>query len=119
VIVLPRDSNPAFHSAIVAMCRDADLAPDLVELGEARTDHAVLAVASGAGLALLPESAAERHVLPGVRFVPVDHAGPAFETAVVTLPGTSDELATATFLRAVAHASRTAPATVSTVRLAA
>jgi DNA-binding transcriptional LysR family regulator len=119
VIVLPRDSNPAFHSAIVAMCRDADLAPDLVELGEARTDHAVLAVASGAGLALLPESAAERHVVPGVRFVPVDHAGPAFETAVVTLPGTSDELATATFLRAVAHASRTAPAAVSTVRLAA
>jgi DNA-binding transcriptional LysR family regulator len=119
VIVLPRDSNPAFHTAIVAMCRDAGLSPDLVEVGEARTDHALLAVASGAGMALVPECAAERHVVPGVRFVPVDHAGPAFESAVLTLPSASDEPATARFLRAVAHAARTPPAPVATVRLAA
>ena len=112
VIVLPRESNPAFHSAIVAMCRDAGLSPELVEIGEARTDHALLAVASGAGLALLPESAAERHAVPGVRFVPVEHPEPAFESAVLTLPGTGDELAAARFLRAVAQAAggRTASA---------
>ena len=28
VIVLPRDANPAFHNAVVSMCRDAGLAPD-------------------------------------------------------------------------------------------
>jgi DNA-binding transcriptional LysR family regulator len=120
VIVLPRESNPAFHSAIVAMCREAGLSPDLVELGEARTDHALLAVASGAGMALLPESAAERHAVPGVRFVPLDHPEPAFESAVLTLPGNGDGLATARFLRALGHASRTTPpAGASAVRLAA
>jgi DNA-binding transcriptional LysR family regulator len=119
IIVLPRESNPAFHTAIVAMCRGAGLSPDLVEVGEARTDHALLAVATGAGMALLPESAAERHVVPGVRFVAVDHDEPAFESAILTLPGTSDELATARFLRAVAHASRPVPAAVAPVRLAA
>jgi hypothetical protein len=51
--------------------------------------------------------------------VPVDHAGPAFESAVLTLPSASDEPATARFLRAVAHAARTPPAPVATVRLAA
>jgi DNA-binding transcriptional LysR family regulator len=119
VIVLPRDSNPAFHSAVVSMCRDAGLSPELVEVGEARTDHALLAVASGAGLALLPESAAERHSVPGVRFVRVDHPEPAFESAVLTLPGTGDELAAARFLRAIAHAGRTTPAAPSPVRLVA
>jgi DNA-binding transcriptional LysR family regulator len=109
VIVLPRESNPAFHSAVVSMCRDAGLSPTLVEVGEARTEHALLAVASGAGIALLPESAAERHMVPGVRFVVVDHAEPAFESAVLTLPGSNDQLATARFVRAVARMSRPAP----------
>jgi DNA-binding transcriptional LysR family regulator len=119
VIVLPRDSNPAFHSAVVALCRDAGLSPELAEIGEARTDHVLLAVASGAGMALLPESAAERHVVPGVRFVPVDTDEPAFESALLTLPGTSDELATARFLRAVTRASERNQPAVPPVPVAA
>jgi DNA-binding transcriptional LysR family regulator len=119
IIVLPRESNPAFHTAIVAMCRDAGLSPDLVETGEARADHAVLAVAAGAGMALLPESAAERHLVPGVRFVALDHTEPAFESAILTLPGASHELAVARFLHAVAQACRPVPADVSAARLAA
>jgi DNA-binding transcriptional LysR family regulator len=119
VISLPRDSNPAFHTAIVAMCRDAGLSPTLLEVGEARTEHALLAVASGGGMALVPESAAERHRVPGVRFVPVDHAEVAFESAVLTLPAAGDDLITAQFLRAVTHASRLSPAPVPAVRLAA
>jgi DNA-binding transcriptional LysR family regulator len=118
IIVLPRETNPALHTAIVAMCREAGLSPDLVEVGEARADHALLAVAAGAGMALLPESAAERHFVPGVRFVALDHAEPAFETAILTLPGAGDEVATARFLHAVAQTSRTAPA-ASAARLAA
>jgi DNA-binding transcriptional LysR family regulator len=101
------------------MCRDAGLSPDLIEVSEARTDHALLAVASGAGMALLPESAVERHVVPGVRCVAVDRAEPAFESAILTLPSTSDELAPARFLRAVAHTSRTVAPAVSAARLAA
>ena len=119
VIVLPRDSNPAFHNAVVAMCRDAGLSPDFVEVGEARTDHALLAVASGGGMALLPESAAEHHVVPGVRCVPVDRAEPAFESAVLTLPGTNDAMVTARFLRAIVQATQTRPAPASAVQLAA
>ncbi len=118
VIVLPRDSNPAFHTAVVAMCRDAGLSPDLVEIGEARTDHALFAVASGGGMALLPESAAQRHVVPGVRVVPLEDARPAFESAVLSLPGTGDQLATSRFLNAVAHASRR-DSGIATVPLAA
>jgi DNA-binding transcriptional LysR family regulator len=123
VVVLPRDSNPAFHSAVVSICRDAGLSPTIVEVAEPRTEHALLAVAAGPGLALVPESTAERHVVPGIRFVPVDHDQPAFESALLTLPGSNDELATARFVRAVAHASRKAPApappALSPVRLAA
>jgi hypothetical protein len=119
VIVLPRDSNPAFHNAVVAMCRDAGLSPELAEVGEARTDHALLAVASGAGMALLPESATQRHVVPGVRFVPIDRPEPAFESAVLTLPGTGDTMATARFLRAVSQAVHARQAAASAVPLAA
>jgi DNA-binding transcriptional LysR family regulator len=119
VIVLPRESNPAFHTAVVAMCRDAGLSPDLIEVGEARTDHALLAVASGAGMALVPESAAERHVVPGVRFVALDDVEPAFESAILTLPDARDALATSRFLRAVAQAVRPAPPAVAPVPVAA
>jgi DNA-binding transcriptional LysR family regulator len=119
VIVAPHDSNPAFHSAIVAMCHAAGLSPDLVEVGEARIDHVLLAVASGAGMALVPECATERHAVPGVRFVPIDPGAPAFESAVLTLPDVSDEPAPARFLRAVAHGVRTAPVPVPAAQLAA
>jgi DNA-binding transcriptional LysR family regulator len=109
VILPPRDANPAFHSAVVSICRAAGLSPVLVELAEANTEHALLAVAGGDGVALLPASAAERHIVPGVRLIAVESAEPAFESAVLTLPGVGDELAAARFVRAVAHASRTAP----------
>ncbi len=76
LVVLPADTNPAFHNAMVSACRDAGLSPTFIEVGEPRVEHALLAVASGAGMALLPESAAERHLARGVRFVPVETAAP-------------------------------------------
>jgi hypothetical protein len=105
IVLLPHEVNPAFHNAVVSMCRDAALSPVLIEVAEARVEHALLAVASGAGLALLPESVVERFATPGIRFVPLDDARPAFETAVVTLPDT-ESLATLAFLRAVSRARR-------------
>ncbi len=105
LVTLPRDTNPAFHNAVVSICRDAGLAPSLIEVGEANVEHALLAVASGAGIALLPESAAERYVAPGVRFVPLEGVEPAFESAVVS-DRDSTNLATAGFLRALGRANR-------------
>jgi DNA-binding transcriptional LysR family regulator len=105
LVVLPPDTNPAFHNAVVSICRDAGLAPTLIEVAEAHVEHALLAVASGAGMALLPESVAERFAAPGVRFVPLEGADPGFESAVLTHPDT-DNLATVAFLRALTRTGR-------------
>jgi DNA-binding transcriptional LysR family regulator len=107
LIVLPPDTNPAFHQAIVSISRDAGLSPALIEVTEPRVEHALLAVAAGAGIALLPASAADRHVAPGVRFVPLERDEPAFVSVVLTRSGT-DCLATAGFVREVARAATAA-----------
>jgi DNA-binding transcriptional LysR family regulator len=106
VVVLPRPSNPAFYDAVVATCRQAGIAPTLVELGESHVEHALLAVSSGAGMALLPASVAERYTAPGIRFVAVDTPQPLCVTAVVTRAEATDHSPTAAFLRALARASR-------------
>jgi hypothetical protein len=56
-------------------------------------------------MALLPESAAERHVAPGVRFVELEQREPAFDAVVLTRPDT-ENLGTVGFLRAMAHATK-------------
>ena len=63
---------------------------------------AELSLARLAGLALLPESAVERFATPGIRFLPLADAPTAFESAVVTRPGT-ESLAALAFLRAVSR----------------
>jgi DNA-binding transcriptional LysR family regulator len=102
LVVLPHDANPAFHNAVVATCHDAGLSPSFKEV--ASVDLALLAVAAGAGIALLPESVAERHIGPGVRFLPLQGADAAFQTAVLTDPQ-SENLATAAFLHALSRAA--------------
>jgi DNA-binding transcriptional LysR family regulator len=104
LVVLPREANPAFHNAIIAMCHHAGLAPRLVEIPEPRVEHVLLAVAAGAGLALVPESVTERFASPGIRFVPLDGVDAAFSNAVLTHPDT-DSLATRAFLRALERAA--------------
>jgi DNA-binding transcriptional LysR family regulator len=64
-------------------------------------EQALLAVASGAEMALVPESASERYAAPGVRLVPLAGDQPAFATAVVTRRDTG-HIPTAAFLRAIA-----------------
>jgi DNA-binding transcriptional LysR family regulator len=108
LVVLPREVNPAFNNAVHSLVRDAGLSPTIMEVTEPSVEHALLAVASGAGVALLPESASERFATSGIRFLPIHGAPPAFESAVVTRPDSSD-LATLGFLRAV---SRTASSRV-------
>jgi DNA-binding transcriptional LysR family regulator len=105
IVVLPREANRPFYDAVVAHCRDAGLSPTFVELPDGHVEQALLAVAAGAGMALLPESVAERYAPPGVRFVPLDGSRPAFATAVVTRRDT-EHLPTVAFLRALSQAGR-------------
>jgi DNA-binding transcriptional LysR family regulator len=105
VVVLPREVNPAFHDAVTAMYESAGLSPTFVEVAEPSVEQVLLAVAMGAGIGLLPESATERYAMPGVRFVPLEGAQPAFRSAVLTDPD-ARSLATIAFLRALAQARR-------------
>jgi DNA-binding transcriptional LysR family regulator len=102
VVVLPRDADRAFYDAVMASCHEAGLSPTIVELPSAHVEEALLAVASGAGLALLPESVADRYAAPGVRFVPLEGPRPTLEAAVVTRRD-ADHLPTAAFLRSLSR----------------
>jgi DNA-binding transcriptional LysR family regulator len=112
MVVLPPDLNPAVYGAIVSLCRAAGVSPTLVEVAEPRVEHALLAVASGTGMALLPECAAERHVAHGVRFLPLDHTDTVFDSVLVTHPDTGN-LGTAGFVRALTRVNERSAATAA------
>jgi len=103
IVVLPRESNRGFYDAVVASCREAGLSPALVEM-DGHLERILLAVAAGAGMALLPDSVSERYVAPGVRFVPLEGDQPATATAALTRPETA-HLPTAALLRALSLAA--------------
>jgi DNA-binding transcriptional LysR family regulator len=103
IVVLPREANRPFYDAVLAACRNAGLSPSLIQMSGWSVEPALLAVASGAGIALLPESVADRYSAPGVRFVPIDREQPAVATAVVTRRDTA-HMPTVAFLRAVSQA---------------
>jgi DNA-binding transcriptional LysR family regulator len=100
IVVLPREANRPLYDGILAGCRAAGLSPTIVELPDAHLERALLAVASGAGLALLPESIIERYGTPGVRFVPFRGDTATFATAVLTRRDT-EHMPTVAFLRAL------------------
>jgi DNA-binding transcriptional LysR family regulator len=79
------------------------LAPTFVEMPDAHLERALLAVAAGAGMALLPESVADRYVAPGVRFVSLEGDQPAVAVAALTRRDSS-HLPTAAFVRELARA---------------
>jgi DNA-binding transcriptional LysR family regulator len=119
LVVLARDANPAFYNAVVSICHTTGLSPTLIEIDAPRVEDVLLAVAAGAGIALLPESATDRYRIPGIRFVPLETPEPAFQSAVLTHPDT-ENLATLAFLRALGQAVKfdvadAAPATVERV----
>jgi DNA-binding transcriptional LysR family regulator len=84
LVMLPRATNPAFYDGVIAACRDAGFTPSIVETTEPQIEHALLSVAGGAGIALVPASAADRFTTPGVRFLPLEPEGPVCEMALVT-----------------------------------
>jgi DNA-binding transcriptional LysR family regulator len=91
---------------VIAACHTAGLSPSLVEVPD--VEQALLAVAAGAGLALLPEPVAAHYAAPGVRFVPLAQPAPGFQSGVVTRRDGEHE-PTAAFLRALARGAE-APA---------
>ena len=103
IVLLPREASRPFYDAVIAACQDAGLSPSLVETPGTSVEPALLAVASGAGIGLLPESVADRYSTPGVRFVSIDGEQPAVATAIVTRRD-SAHLPTAAFLRTVSQA---------------
>ena len=105
-IVPRREANPAFNSAVVAMCHAAGIAPAFVEADSA--DQALLSVAGGAGIALLPNSVTERHTGSGVRFLPVRDASAAFASVALTDPA-RETPATVLLLRVLTWAMRATP----------
>jgi DNA-binding transcriptional LysR family regulator len=107
LVVLSREVDPAFHAAVVALCREAGIAPTLREIPAPRVEDVLMAVTAGQGMALLPEAVADRYAMPGVRLLALDDERPAFQVAVVTRPGT-EHLATQAFVRAIARARQAA-----------
>ena len=79
------------------------MAPTFVEMPDAHPERALLAVAAGAGLALLPDSVAERYVAPGVRFVSLEGDQPAVAVAALTRRDSS-HLPTVAFNRELSRA---------------
>jgi DNA-binding transcriptional LysR family regulator len=108
IVVLHREANRPFYDAVLVACRDAGLSPSLVETPGTCVEPALLAVASGAGVALLPESVADRYSARGVRFVPLEGDQPAVATAAVTRRDTT-HLPTAAFVRALSRAHSEPP----------
>jgi DNA-binding transcriptional LysR family regulator len=108
IILLPREVNPAFHDAIIAFCSDAGLSPTFIHPLEPRVELALLAVASGEGMAVLPECVAASVSVPGVRLIALAADRPVAETVVLTRPH-NDDLTTKAFVSALAEAARRAP----------
>ena len=83
LVHLARTFNPAFHDAVLGACGAAGIAPALIEIAEPSVEQVLLAVASGAGMALLPASTEARFATPGVVFRPVASPVPACDIALV------------------------------------
>lgn len=84
LVLLPRPVNPAFHDGVLGACREANIAPALVETGEPRAELALLMVAGGSGIALLPASTAEQYSMPGVVFRELEAPAPTTELALIS-----------------------------------
>jgi DNA-binding transcriptional LysR family regulator len=103
IVVLPRDADRPLYDAVLAAGCAAGISPTLIEMPDGQVDRILLAVASGAGMAMLPEGVAERYADAGVRFVPLEGESPALTTGIVS-PRHTEHLPTRALLRA---ASRT------------
>jgi DNA-binding transcriptional LysR family regulator len=92
LVLLPRVQNPAFYDGVISTWRSAELTPTPIEATEPHVVHALLAVAAGTGIAILPASAAQRASVPGVRLLALE-PGPTCEIAVISRDEASTTIA--------------------------
>lgn len=118
IVVLPRDADRPLYDAVLATCCAAGISPTLIEMPDGQADRILLAVASGAGMAMLPECVAERYADAGVRFVPLEGESPALTTGIVS-PSHTEHLPTVAFLRAASRTLDQRPQIASDRSLAA
>lgn len=118
IVVLPRDADRPLYDAVLAACCAAGNSPTLIEMPDGQVDRILLAVASGAGMAMLPECVAERYADAGVRFVPLEGESPALTTGIVS-PSHTEHLPTVAFLRAASRTLDQRPQIASDRSLAA
>jgi DNA-binding transcriptional LysR family regulator len=102
IVMLPRDTDRPFYDSVLAATCAAGISPTLVEMPDGQVDRLLLAVAAGAGMALVPECVSERYADAGVRFVPLDGESPVLATAIVS-PRHTEHLPTVAFLRAASR----------------
>jgi DNA-binding transcriptional LysR family regulator len=119
LIVMPRAANPAFHDAVISACREAGFTASIAETAEPQIEHALLSVAAGAGIALVPSSAAARYSIPGVRFLPLAPEGPVCEMALVTRTEADDEALVSAFAKLAREPERPGSVISRPARLAA
>jgi DNA-binding transcriptional LysR family regulator len=103
IVVPPREADRPLYDAVLAACCAAGISPTLIEMPDGQVDRILLAVASGAGMAVLPECVAERYAGAGVRFVPLQGVSPALMTGIVS-PRHTEHLPTVALLRAASRA---------------
>jgi DNA-binding transcriptional LysR family regulator len=114
LVLLPRPTNPAFYDAALGACRTAEISPQLIDVSQPQVEHALLLVASGMGIALLPASAAERYRTVGVSFRPIEPPAPTTEIALVTRTEPAEIPITA-FLRIVTDLVRESRRTATVI----
>jgi DNA-binding transcriptional LysR family regulator len=105
LLLLPRVANPAFFDGVISSWRAVGVSAAPIEAAEPDVEYALLAVAAGTGVAVVPESAAARHSVPGVRFVALEPA-PTCEVAAITRD--EDSTTITALLRLVRHAGQQA-----------
>jgi DNA-binding transcriptional LysR family regulator len=108
IVVLPRDADRPLYDTVLATCCAAGISPTLIEMPDGDVDRILLAIASGAGMAILPECVAQRYADAGVRFVALEGESPALTTGIVTPPHTR-HLPTVALLRAASRSLEQRP----------
>jgi DNA-binding transcriptional LysR family regulator len=84
ILVMAREMNPAFYDAVVSAFRSQELSPTLIESTSPVIEHALLEVAAGSGLALLPASVSKRVTIDGIEFRELAGPTPGCPLAIVT-----------------------------------
>jgi DNA-binding transcriptional LysR family regulator len=84
LVLLPRSANPAFHDGVTSACREAGIAPRIIETSEPKVELALMVVAAGGGVALMPASVSEVYTVPGIVIRPLEPPAPITELALIS-----------------------------------